>query len=533
MRTKTLIYSLSFLFVFFVLPGAVYSAVFNVSNPVEFQNALTTAQSNGEDNTINVQADMIISSPLTYLPPDGNGGQSLTINGNGHILDGNNSVQIMNIDTENIENIGCVDRGWHITIRNLTFQNGNLSTPYSGILSIYTCRASILIEGCTFRGNSSDYAVDVSTSSGVIEFLNNVFIENSGDGLSASSMGDEFTTIMWFKNNIFIRNLGRAISAQLWEGNIMLANNVFIGNSSGVNTWKCCDRVYLVNNTFVGNGGLGVYMYFESGFSWAIMYNNIIWESSVFIDTRAAGPYITTVELYNNDIGPNSDFETGQSEDLYIVHTDNYYHGGNIKDDPLLVDPVNGDVHLTGVSPCIDSGDNDAPYLPATDFEGDDRIIDGDGDSTAVVDMGADEYASSFFIDIDANGSDGPVNLQRGDSLSVTITLTPGDMAGQDADWWVVARDPSFRYYFYDSDTGRWVLKCFSCVPVVSYQGGLIEMGPYEVLNTTAGPQMLGINTADLPTGTYTFYFGVDLNMDGKLDMDQMYYDSVEVNITP
>jgi|GEM_PF-7111187 hypothetical protein len=135
--------------------------------------------------------------------------------------------------------------------------------------------------------------------------------------------------------------------------------------------------------------------------------------------------------------------------------------------------------------------------------------------------------------DIKANGSDGPVNLQHGDPLSVTIALTPGDMAGQGADWWVIARDPSFRYYFYDSDTGRWVLKCLSCMPIVSYQGGLIEMGPYEVLNTTAGPQMLGINTADLPTGTYTFYFGVDLDMDGRMDMDQMYYDSVEVNITP
>ena len=32
------------------------------------------------------------------------------------------------------------------------------------------------------------------------------------------------------------------------------------------------------------------------------------------------------------------------------------------------------------------------PYLPVTDFEGDDRIIDGDSNGIAVVDMGVDEF---------------------------------------------------------------------------------------------------------------------------------------------
>jgi|GEM_PF-2146973 hypothetical protein len=147
-----------------------------------------------------------------------------------------------------------------------------------------------------------------------------------------------------------------------------------------------------------------------------------------------------------------------------------------------------------------------------------------------VVAYAAEECQGGSIIDIKANGSDGPVTLQHGDPLSVTIALTPGDMAGQNADWWVIARDPSYRYYFYNPNTDAWVPKCLSCVPLASYQGGLVNMGPYEVLNTTAGPQMS--LAPGLPVGTYTFYFGVDLNMDGKLDMDQMYYDSVVVNIS-
>jgi len=44
-------------------------------------------------------------------------------------------------------------------------------------------------------------------------------------------------------------------------------------------------------------------------------------------------------------------------------------------------------------SPCIDVGNNNAPALPLLDFDGDDRIIDGDEIPGAVVDIGADEFA--------------------------------------------------------------------------------------------------------------------------------------------
>jgi hypothetical protein len=125
--------------------------------------------------------------------------------------------------------------------------------------------------------------------------------------------------------------------------------------------------------------------------------------------------------------------------------------------------------------------------------------------------------------DIKANGSDGPVTLNHGDPLSVTIALNCGDSA----DWWVVVNTP-LGWYRYDPSTDSWK-PGLSC----SYQGSLVNIGPIEVLNTTAGPQMPVVNTPDLPTGTYNFYFGVDLNMNCSLDMGQMYYDSVEVNIVP
>ena len=103
---------------------------------------------------------------------------------------------------------------------------------------------------------------------------------------------------------------------------------------------------------------------------------------------------------------------------------------GNIDADPLFVDPghwdekgtpsnlsddvfIPGDYHLLPGSPCIDAGTNridnpDTPAietLPDKDIAGNPRIIDGDLDGVATVDMGAYE-----FLPGDAN-YDGKVNV--------------------------------------------------------------------------------------------------------------------------
>jgi hypothetical protein len=133
----------------------------------------------------------------------------------------------------------------------------------------------------------------------------------------------------------------------------------------------------------------------------------------------------------------------------------------------------------------------------------------------------------SPFPDIKANGSDGLVNITHGDPLSVTIALNPGDMAGKDADWWVVADTP-MGWYHYDVGSNSWEPDI-----TVTYQRPLFNLSSYEVLNTIAGPQVLVEDTQGLSTGTYTFYFAVDMIMNGVIDYSDIYWDSVEVNITP
>ena len=116
--------------------------------------------------------------------------------------------------------------------------------------------------------------------------------------------------------------------------------------------------------------------------------------------------------------------------------------------------------------------------------------------------------------DIKANGSDGPIMINASTPLLITIAL---DAAGNhnNSDWWVLALTP-YDWYHWDLSTA-WLPGIG-----VSYQGPLADVATYEVLNYTG-----------LPTGSYTIYFGVDLMMNGVIDVDSLYYDSVGVTITP
>src|SRR5262249_60418622 len=65
---------------------------------------------------------------------------------------------------------------------------------------------------------------------------------------------------------------------------------------------------------------------------------------------------------------------------------------GNISANPQFTNPAQGNYHLQQVSPSIDVGDNLTPNLPDTDIDGDPRILDGDLNGTATIDMGVDEF---------------------------------------------------------------------------------------------------------------------------------------------
>jgi hypothetical protein len=98
----------------------------------------------------------------------------------------------------------------------------------------------------------------------------------------------------------------------------------------------------------------------------------------------------------------------------------------------------------------------------------------------------------------------------------MTVELDSRDFAGINSDWWVLADTSMAGWYFWHL-SGLWYPGV-----IVTAQGPLADLPPYEVLNFTG-----------LLPGIYNFYFGVDTVMNGLIDVDDLYFDSLTVEVEP
>jgi immune inhibitor A len=139
---------------------------------------------------------------------------------------------------------------------------------------------------------------------------------------------------------------------------------------------------------------------------------------------------------------------------------------------------------------------------------------------TMSIDVNVECGSIGILPDIKANGSDGPVTIHTTDSLILTLSLDPGSYGGNMADWWLLVKTPlSYPndWYYYDLNGNAWRKG-----KKVTHQGTLFNLSPYDI---TIDP--------GLPAGSYIFYFGVDTIMNGSIDMGELYYDSVNVDVIP
>jgi hypothetical protein len=105
---------------------------------------------------------------------------------------------------------------------------------------------------------------------------------------------------------------------------------------------------------------------------------------------------------------------------------------GNISTDPLFASSSSTGQYLYQLqlqSPAVDSGDNNAPDIPAEDILGQPRIQNAKGLATAVIDMGVYEYPGVALPPPAANFTLAAIpmtfSLAPGQQGTVTVTLTP------------------------------------------------------------------------------------------------------------
>ena len=112
--------------------------------------------------------------------------------------------------------------------------------------------------------------------------------------------------------------------------------------------------------------------------------------------------------------------------------------------------------------------------------------------------------------DIKVNGQDGPITVKRNSSVTVSLSIDPGDYEGKTVDLWLVVTSP-WGTYFYVYENG-WKRRS---TPFLQYP--LEEVASYDAL------------TMKLSKGNYVFRFAIDDNADGQFD--GTWLDTVSVTV--
>lgn len=227
--------------------------------------------------------------------------------------------------------------------------------------AVHIERSSPVISGNIFdseRAMNSNI-IEISYASPVVtkNIFRNIGSTNAPDSLTLIYIAAYSYPLI--ANNIFHNNAALAIYSFSYNSGPMITNNTIVGNKIGI---KASSAIHSPLNLYKNNIIVGNTKGLEIPYG-DLPYDSIWQNNLVFGNT-------------NNYVGIPD--QTGIN--------------GNISAYPRFLDRAGKDFHLRAGSPAIDAGNGTALVLPDDDFDGNQRVIDGHGDGTAVLDMGAFEF---------------------------------------------------------------------------------------------------------------------------------------------
>ncbi|HXF06795.1 MAG TPA: right-handed parallel beta-helix repeat-containing protein [Blastocatellia bacterium] len=283
----------------------------------------------------------------------------------------------------------------------MEIKNNTISSNASHGVIIFS--SSVTLTGNTISGNSIGILATVSGSSatGSVVMVRSNTIENhrqEGIFLLAQTSGDIIGNKILNNND---RNsttfFDRGIELVNTAGEFLIQNNEIVGNGNqGVIIFST--RARLINNVITGNRA-GVVLNASSdtptvGAQVNLINNTVASNSSLGVGTVLGSN--SRAIIVNSIVSGNADDLDGiASTDVsFTLIGDGTFaaQNNNLTGDPRFVNPSAGNFRLQSNSPAIDRGSNAAIVGVLTDLVGTPRVVDGNGDGTATVDLGAYEF---------------------------------------------------------------------------------------------------------------------------------------------
>jgi len=388
----------------------VYSAQFVVSTPIEFQKALSTAASNGSDDTILLNAGIYSGGEFVFITDENN--TSLTIKANA----GLNREQVIldGMDTSRLLTLDAVNNNVNFVIERIKFQNcmnNSITDRYGGSIIIKSI-GKIIIDNCYFINNYSERGAAFSIlgnynyNSSDIIISNNFFLQNKSTGIidirgkSASiqfnlisqNMGNsslillDGTKTLNIDHNIVKNNFSSKQQTKCIEligsnyNFISITNNYFFNNTYIY--FNHCDKCNIEKNLFIKNPSHNA-LFIESGENVSVIgntffanennnttkgggifikSNNITLINNKFTSNKAyfgGALYVepNTLTMVNNTISNNSSTNGGG---IYINNSNNNQENSYIHNNIIFNNTaeIGSDIYLYGFGSTIYSSNN-------------------------------------------------------------------------------------------------------------------------------------------------------------------------------
>lgn len=228
-------------------------------------------------------------------------------------------------------------------------QGGAIYCYYSSELTISNCsieNSQATTGGAIFLENSDivieDTIIDGNTATG------------AGGGIYLRNSSPVIVDVQVLNNTAFYDGGGiNCFNSSPSFNHVLIADNYTQREGGGISLYNYSNPHLLnvtLSNNLADDDGCGIAVLYHST---ATLLNSIVWEN----DSREI--YVSSTSSMTVNY---SDILGGQNGINLATGASLNWGTGNINDNPMFIDPANGDYNISATSPCIDAGDPNPIY---------------------------------------------------------------------------------------------------------------------------------------------------------------------------